>query len=89
MTVRRSASERRIQLPISVSVRPQPMQRPLTASMTQTLMHGERMATMTAGGAQASAATPMRNVVAAICWQAPSVSPVRPPIAEAEIRVKA
>ena len=40
------------------------------------------------GAAQAKAATPMRKAIAAICWQAPSVSPVCPPICAALIRLK-
>ncbi len=74
---------------ISISVRPQPAQSRVPGSMAQSLMQGVIMAASDVDLLAAqTVAAPINHATSATCWQAPSVSPVRPPIASAVNRVK-
>src|SRR5690606_25937801 len=86
ITARRSASPSPGHAAISASVRPQPAQRPVSGSMVQILVQGDRA--VGAMAPHAALAAPIRYAIAAICWQAPSVSPVRPPISRSAIQEK-
>ena len=76
-------------MPISISVRPQPAHSRVSGSMAQSLMQGVIMAASDVDSlAVHTVAAPISHATSATCWQAPSVSPVRPPIASAVNRVK-
>ena len=76
-------------MPISISVRPQPAQSRVPGSMVQSLMQGEIMAASDVDFlAVHTVAAPISHATSATCWQAPRVSPVRPPNASAVDRVK-
>ena len=72
-----------------MSVRPQPEHSRVSGSMAQTLMQGEIIGEVFDGVIAAySVAAPTNHATSATCWQAPRVSPVRPPIACAVTLVK-
>ena len=85
MMVRRFSGEYRVQPAISSRVRPQPKQYPVWLSIEQTRMQGDsnevfRDFTIQQVGNYIARARPVSAMTSAICWLAPSVSPVWPPI---------